>query len=66
MEALLASLTAYLAIALDTGRNVDVADGQQGIQAQIRVAGMVLATGLLWPRQYWHMLKKDWNNYFLD
>ena len=66
MEALLASLTAYLAIALETARNVDVESEQQSIRSQARVAVIVLAAGMLWRRQYWQILKKDWNNYFLD
>ena len=66
MEALFAAVAAYLAIGLDTARKLEIADRRQDPVSQLRIAAAVLAAGLLWPREYWGILKKDWNNYFID
>lgn len=57
----------YLGIGLHMARDVAIAGNPPpGLGPQLRIACIVLAAGLLWPREYWRMLKEDWDNYYLD
>lgn len=66
MEALLAAIMVYLGIGLHMARDVAVPGAAPGLGPQLRIACAVLAAGLFWPREYWRMLKEDWDNYYLD
>ena len=66
MQALLATAVAYLAIGWDTARKVDVQGYGPGASSQTSLAVVVLITALLWPYEYWRILKSDWNNHFLE
>ena len=66
MEALLATAAAYLAVGWDTARNVDAQGYGPDRASQTRLALVVLITGLLWPYEYWRILKRDWNNHFIE
>ena len=55
----------YLAIAYDAARRHTV-PAAAGARAQARALGLVLAAGLCWPREYWALLRRDWDNHFLD
>ncbi len=66
MEAVLAATSVYLAIAWQVARDIAVEDRSPGLGAQLRVAVRVLLGGFAWPRHYWRILKRDWDNYFVD
>jgi hypothetical protein len=59
--------SAYLAIAFDAARRCATPDTVgAGAWAQVGAFGTVLTTGLAWPREYWALIRRDWDNHFLD
>ena len=66
MEALLATAVAYLAIGWDVARRVDASRYGADVPSQASLAILVFASALLWPYEYWRLLKEDGNDRALD